>query len=216
MKYGVSFQEAAKKFEQALLSFDKLAAERIIDDAGKDNLILQVVEGIVIPSLDRIGTGWEAGDVSLAQVYMSGRICEDIIDMVLPPADPRRKDQPKMAIAVLDDHHILGKRIVYSCARASGFELLDYGHSDVDSIIRKIQTDHIEIMLISVLMLPSALKVKKLRDALAEKGVVPKIVVGGAPFRFDKQLSKEVGADEVGYTAADAIAILNKLAEENL
>jgi len=34
------------------------------------------------------------------------------------------------------------------------------------------------------------------------------VIVGGAPFRFDPQLWKEIGADAMAYSAADAIAVI--------
>jgi methanogenic corrinoid protein MtbC1 len=142
---------------------------------------------------------------------MSGRICEELVDQLLPPASPNRKHQPKTAIAVLEDYHLLGKRIVYSTLRASGFELLDYGQQEVNGLAAQVQRDQIEILLISTLMLPSALRVKKVREKLAAYPV--KIVVGGAPFRFDQQLWKEVGADATSPTASGIVPLLKTLTE---
>ena len=82
---------------------------------------------------------------------MGGRICEDLVDTILPPDDPDRKDQPRMAICVLS-HHKLGKTIVYSLLRASGFELLDFGAIEVDELIECVKIEKIKILLISVLM----------------------------------------------------------------
>jgi hypothetical protein len=36
-------------------------------------------------------------------------------------------------------------------------------------------------------------------------------VVGGAPFRFDDQLWREVGADAMGLSASDALKILDAM-----
>ena len=133
--------------------------------------------------------------------------CEDFVNAILPPAGEARKKQPKMAIAVLEDYHFLGKRIVYSLLRASGWDLLDYERGDVDSIVRLVEKDGVELLLISVLMLPSALRVKELTSRLKNS---VKVVVGGAPFRLDEQLWKTVGADAACKTAADILPLLNK------
>ncbi len=116
----------ADEFERALLSLDRLAAGRILSESGCSLTSIQLVEKVMVPVLERIGDGWEKGTIALSQVYMSGRICEELVDDILPPGDPNRKDQPRMAIAVLLDYHQLGKRIVYSTLRASGFDLLDF------------------------------------------------------------------------------------------
>jgi methanogenic corrinoid protein MtbC1 len=41
-----------------------------------------------------------------------------------------------------------------------------------------------------------------------------KIVVGGAPFRFDKELWIEVEADAFGNDSSEAVAIVTKMMEE--
>jgi methanogenic corrinoid protein MtbC1 len=61
-------------------------------------------------------------------------------------------------------------------------------------------------------MLHSALHVKEICAALKPKGV--KIMVGGAPFRLDKTLWQEVGADATGDNAGAAVIQMNKLMEE--
>jgi len=91
------------EFERALLSLDRLGARRILLETGDAATRVQAVEQLVVPALERIGAGWERGRVALSQVYMSGRICEELVNHILPPADPRRQDQPKLAIAVLQD-----------------------------------------------------------------------------------------------------------------
>jgi methanogenic corrinoid protein MtbC1 len=199
------------RFEQALLSVDRLGARHILTASRGGQTPLQLVESLVLPALERIGEGWEQGQIALSQVYMSGRVCEELVDSILPPDSSIRGNQPRMAIAVLEDYHLLGKRIVYSALRASGFELLDYGRVDVDGLVRQVREDEIQILLISTLMLPSALRVRDLRSRLDESGLDVKIVVGGAPFRFDDQLWLEVGANAAGRNASEAMNIVTRI-----
>ena len=194
-------------FMEALLSLDKLAAEQMMTNAKGRMPPIEFVEDVVIVALERIGTRWEQGTVALSQVYMAGRICESLVDEILPPADPARKSQPKMAICVLSDHHKLGKVIVYSLLRAGGFELADYGTMEVDGLVDRVKTDKIEILFISTLMLASALKVKKVTEKLLELNVT--VVVGGAPFRFDDRLWRDVGADAMCRTASEAVSVIH-------
>ena len=197
-------------FMEVLLSVNRVAARRMLEDAASIDKI-SFIENVVIAALERIGDGWKSGVFALSQVYMAGRICEELIDEVLPPGDPDRKDQPKMAICVLSDHHKLGKTIVYSLLRASGFDLLDYGTMEVEELVQRIKNDKIEIILVSVLMLHSALKVKHLKEKLDSLNLDVKIVVGGAPFRFDKQLWQEVGADAMCSTASEAVLVIKSV-----
>jgi len=207
------FEKVACEFEQALLSLDRLTARNMLMDSSRRFGSVQIADQLIGPVLERIGTGWEQGTVALSQVYMSGRICEELVDAVLPPGASDRRTHPKMAIAVLQDYHLLGKRIVYSMLRASGFELLDYGRVAVDDLVHRAKDDGVEILLISTLMLPSALLVKEVREKLCQSGANVKIVVGGAPFRFDDRLWKEVGAHAMGQNASEAMKIITRMAE---
>ena len=195
-------------FREALETLDRIGAESVAKEALLELTPLQVVDQVVVPALEQIGLAWEKGDVALSQVYMSGRICEELVEQVLPPSDPDRKHQPRSAIVVLCDYHMLGKRIVYSQMRASGFELFDYGRMDVDELVERALADGIRVLLISVLMLPSALKVKQVCARLRAAGVPIRIAVGGAPFLFDDKLWQEVGADAMGRNAAEAVSLV--------
>jgi methanogenic corrinoid protein MtbC1 len=203
-----SMSELAQHFQQSLETLDKVKAMALFQQALVGNSPLHVVEEMVIPALERMGEGWEQGRVALSQIYLSGRMCEELVDSILPPSDPDRKHQPRQAIVVLNDYHLLGKRIVYAVMRASGFELFDYGRMDVEELVARVQTDKVRVLLISVLMLPSALKVREVRDRLDAAGVAVRIIVGGAPFLFDPELWREVGADAMGRNAADAVTIV--------
>jgi monomethylamine corrinoid protein len=199
--------------ERTLLSLDKTASKRVVQRALEYGSPIEIASELITETLERIGTGWEQGDYSLSQVYMSGTICEAIIDDVLPKNSPSRRNQPITAIGVFEDYHMLGKRIVYSALRASGIELIDLGGGlTIEKTLKQIEENQVKILLLSVLMLPSALKIKGLIDELKGKDV--KVVVGGAPFRFDPNLATEIGAIASGKDSSEAIAIMNKLLEE--
>lgn len=201
------------QIEQALLSLDEEAAVQIIREALNESSPGKIAGDLISATLVRIGDSWESGNLSLSQVYMSGIICEKVIDKILPPQSPIRKSQPKMAIAVLEDFHLLGKRIIFSTLRASGYELLDLGGGlSIERIVDHVKTKEIKILLLSVLMLPSALRIKELKTQLSDVDVT--IVVGGAPFRFDNQLWQEVGADYYGKDSSEALEIVSKIMED--
>ncbi len=201
----------AEDFTKALLEVDKEKAKRILLETSNVMTPEQTIETVVVSSLESIGKGWERGDYALSQVYMSGRICEELVQILLPTGNNQVKSKPKIAIAMLNDYHSLGKQVVFSTVRAGGIDLMDYGRVDIDTLIQKIKNDNIEIILISVLMFSSALQVKALKEMLCRKGLTTKIVVGGAPFRLNHQLWQDVGADAVGYTSSDILEILHKM-----
>lgn len=208
-------KEIIEKFEHNLLSVNRLSAQSTIMEACKNFDKTDVPDKIIAPVLESIGQQWESGKVALSQVYMSGVICEELINTLYPHKDLSANKSSLIAIATYEDHHALGKRIVLSILRAGGFDVLDYGHGvQADDIVQKIKADGVRILLISTLMFPSARHILTLREKLDSAGLNVKIAVGGAPFRFDENLWKEVGADAMGRTASEAVQITRKMMEE--
>lgn len=202
--------ELANELHAALATLDRPRIEALFGLAVRREGAMRAIEDFMVPALTRMGQEWDSGQIALSQIYMSSRICEDIVERVLPAAAGGRKSRPRLAIAVLCDYHTLGKRIVLSVMRASGFDVLDYGHMDVEPLVARVLADEVDILLLSVLMLPAALKVKSVRAAFDARGAKVKIAVGGAPFLFDPELWREVGADAIGRNAADAVAIVQR------
>jgi len=199
-------------FERTLLQIDRVQAKDLFADFHRQHDGFQALEVLTAATLERIGGKWEEGTVSLSQVYMSGVICEELIEDYLPRLSISRKNDPRLAIAVLLDHHALGKRIVTSIVRAGGYDLLDFGQGvEVDELVRLTLEHRVEILLISTLMLPSALRVREVREKLTAAGSRVKIVVGGAPFRLDGTLWESVGADADGKNASDILGTLEAM-----
>lgn len=200
-----------EKFLNALLTNDRLSAKRLFSESSSQMEPNTFVENVIVNSLEQMGVGWENGSIALSQIYMGGRICEDLVDEIINPAGSIRQNLPGAAIAVLNDHHMLGKRIVYSTLRANGFDVLDYGRMDVEQLIDQVEKDKIEFLLLSVLMLPSALLIKTVSEKLSDTCPDVKVIVGGAPFRFDTSLWKKVGAHAMCRTASEVVPVIKKL-----
>ena len=65
--------------ERELLAVDRVAVRSLVDGSLRAGATPHdVVEELLVPALDRIGASWEAGLTSLSQVYMAGRIVEEL------------------------------------------------------------------------------------------------------------------------------------------
>lgn len=179
----------------------------LIEKALSDMTPLEVAEQVVAPALHRIGQGWQDGRVALAQVYMAGSICDEVISNALPQTTSIVHQEPRLAVANLEDYHSLGLKIVTSMLRATGFHLKEYGRQDVRSLGDLVKRDQINILFVSTLMLRSALRIKELRRYLKSLGCELKLVVGGAPFLFDPVLYEKVDADFMGKDASEAVSL---------
>ncbi len=43
----------------------------------------EALDSYIVPVLDTIGKGWLGGSYSLSQLYMAGKICEEVIPPIL-------------------------------------------------------------------------------------------------------------------------------------
>lgn len=199
------------EFEQALLDMNRLRADRLIQQAAVSRPPLQCLEAIIVPTLERIGMAWEKGEVALSQVYVSSRICEDLVLKFLPADQPVLPEQPRLAIGVFEDSHGLGKRLVQAVLQSAGYQVRDYGVSLTgETLLNHLREDQVQVLLLSVLTLRSALSIGKIMAAVHNAVPGLKIVVGGAPFLLEPELWREVGADAMGRNASDALRLIKQ------
>lgn len=196
-------------YKSALLSVDKTRAEEVLRAASTMFATpLEVAEQCLAPVLEQMGEAWENGQLALSQIYMASRISEELVERILPPPREMRGAAPRIALALLEDHHMLGKRLVQSALRLAGIPVLDWQRVTVGGLVTCAVRERPDLILISTLMLRAALHVRDVRDGLDRAGLNIPIYVGGAPFRLDPLLWREVGASAMGANATEAIRLV--------
>jgi methanogenic corrinoid protein MtbC1 len=201
---------------QALIDLDQDQVKNIFTSLFQGLTGFQSAnEDILIDCQKKIGLLWEKGDLALSQVYMAGKICDDLISEMLPANTVHNSQKGPIYAVVFEDFHVLGEKMLLSILRIAGFSVIDYGYGvSLNKLVQHIQEDQCEILMISTLMLNSALRIKQLKAKLDELQINVKIIVGGAPFNIDPKLWKQVGADATATTASQSIEIVKKLMEE--
>jgi len=200
-----------EELKGALLDNNETKARATIFNAMEDMPPIRRVEEVISPVLEEIGQNWQEGEIALSQVYFSSEICEGLVLELLDKEEVGLAPTPKIAIATLEDYHRLGSKVVRMSLQAAGQNVIDYGRMDAEELAEKACEDGIEYLLVSTLMLRSAMEVKKLRERLSLNKSKAKIIVGGAPFRFNWSLWKNVGAD---FTAASPMMALEFIRRE--
>lgn len=198
-------------YKSALLNVDKTLAEKILREAlVVFSTPLEVAELCLAPVLEQMGKSWENGNLALSQIYMASLISEELVSHILPPPQEMRGETPKIALALLEDYHMLGKKMVQSALHLAGVAVLDWQRVTVKELIELAIKDQPDLILISTLMLRAALHIKDVREGLDNAGLTMPIYVGGAPFRLDPLLWQEVGASAMGASASEAINLVMK------
>jgi len=205
---------AESEITLALVELDEASTsehlqEQIHNGRKPKDILLDLQEGMEI-----VGERFASGEYFLAELIMSAEIFSNamkILEPLLANDAPGFKGKVVMA-TVKGDLHDLGKNIVVSMLRGSGFEVYDLG-VDVSPqmIIEKVKETGATIVGLSALLTTAFPSMKKTIDALSQAGIRErvKVMIGGAPTNEDVKVF--VGADAHGKDALQAVKIAGEL-----
>ncbi|PKK88894.1 MAG: cobalamin-binding protein [Candidatus Wallbacteria bacterium HGW-Wallbacteria-1] len=211
------------EYFQALCMLDESRACDVIH-RGLDNGFSpeDLLIKIVIESIDRMNESLLVDqEINLAQHYLSARISENMA-MLLLAKFPSGGDSPGCIVlgTSIGDYHGLGKKIVAGCLRAHLFQVIDAGtHVSPEQFVDLAITHNAQIIGISSMMAHTAIGPEGalgVRKILQEQGLESriKIMVGGAPYRFDRELYRRVQADGWGENGLAAVETARRLIME--
>lgn len=201
-----------KAYNEAVFETDKEAAFAVVDRALANGLSPEdVVFKVVIPAVEEMMAGITRDpDANLAQHFMTAQIAAEVTARMLEKFSHPPEIVGRVVIGTAHgDLHSLGKRIVMGCLKALMVEVTDLGvNVPAEKFVEEAVARDAQVIAISAMMVHTATGEngsRKVRRLLRERGLEDriKLVVGGAPYRFDNELYKTVGAD--GW-AADGIA----------
>jgi methanogenic corrinoid protein MtbC1 len=204
--------EIKNRLKEYLLTINRSKIDSLFARLLKKHNFQELVNDVIYPVMDEIGNLWENEEIALSQVYMAGRIIQDAHNKFFPKKSEIKIKRTNIALANLEDYHPMGMNIIESYLENFGIQPIVYPIGiTVKELFERVIQDEIEILLISTLMLRSALKIKELTKLIKEKDLNIKVIVGGAPFNFDEELWKRVGADEVGNNAFNVIDLIRNI-----
>ena len=192
------------KYNEAIFDTDKKTVFQIIDDALAQGFSPEeIVFELIVPAVDNMMKSvGEKMEVNLAQHFFASQIASELTEKLVAKfiSVPEKKGNVIIGTPI-GDFHGLGKRIVSGCLYAHMFNVIDLGlNVSAEEFVNQAILHKSNIIAISSMMYHTAtgengcLKVRKLlKEAKLEHKI--KIIVGGAPYRFDKKLYEIVQAD---------------------
>lgn len=172
-----------------------------------------VIDGYLIPAINRVGELFEKGTYFLPQLISSAETMELAIDYLEPLLAKERGDKKLDTIVmatVKGDIHDIGKNLVTLMLKNYGYEVIDLG-KDVDSqcILDTAKEKNAAVIGLSALMTTTMTEMGRLIEMAKEQGVRSKIIVGGAVVTED--YANEIGADGYSKDAREAVKLVNRL-----
>lgn len=191
-------------YNEAVFETDKDAAFTVVDDALAQGVTPEdVVFKVVIPAVEvMMSRITQDPDANLAQHFMTAQIAAEVTDKMLHMFRSPPQIIGRAVIGTASgDLHSLGKRIVMGCLKSMMVEVIDLGvNVPAERFVDEAVRLDARVIAISAMMVHTATGeqgCRKVRQLLRERGLEDRfrLVVGGAPYRFDPELFKTVGAD---------------------
>ena len=175
---------------------------------------LSLVEGHLIPALDRVGAGYEQGTVFLPQLLSAAQAAQSVFEVIRESiashgGTPVKKGALVIA-TVQGDIHDIGKNIVKTVLENYGYDVIDLGRDVAPQVIvDTVVSRGIRLVGLSALMTTTLPAMEKTVAQLRALPNPPATFVGGAV--LTPEWAAQMGADYYAKDARQAVEIARKV-----
>lgn len=191
----------------ALRDLDEKKVHALLEEGiNKRVPVMEIVracnEGMVA-----VGELFSKGDYFISQLIFSAEILKAVmkrLDPLLQGQSPGRSPGKVVIGTVRGDIHDIGKNIVITLLRGSGFEVIDLGVDvPTERFVATLKETGARVLGLSALLNLAYPEMKRVVDEVGQAGLRDRvrIIIGGAP--VNEQVRQFTGAD---YCAVDAVA----------
>ena len=167
---------------------------------------MTIIDGTLIPSLDAVGKGFEAGALFLPQLLMSADAAKAAFAAVKEALAGQSQAVKGTVIlaTVKGDIHDIGKNIVKVLLENYGYRVVDLG-KDVapEAVVDAAVREDVKLVGLSALMTTTVASMEETIRLMRLKKPDTRVVVGGAV--LTKDYAREIGADHYAKEAMDAV-----------
>jgi len=162
-----------------------------------------------------VGELYESGEYFVSQLMFAAEILTEVM-AILEPAMAKSGDNRSAGTVVIGtvagDVHDIGKNIVGTLLKGSGYSVIDLGVDvPVEKFVAAVTEHQPRVLGLSALLSFTYPEMKAVVDALAAKGLRGrvKVVIGGAP--CTEEVRAYTGADYWAPTAMDTVTFAHKV-----
>jgi len=156
-------------------------------------------------AMAEVGQRFERDEYFISELVMSGEIFKGIMSQLEPLLGQTEKSSTKGTVVigtVKNDIHDIGKNIVITLLKGTGFEVVDLGVDvPAEQFVRAAEETGTRVIGLSALLNTTLFEMKNVVDQLIAAGLRDRatVIIGGAP--CNEQVRQYAGAD---YYAKDA------------
>jgi len=190
-------------YEAVLHGLQEEAVAQAVHALASGRDVLEIIGESLVPALDTVGRGFEAGVLFLPQLLMSAEAAKAAFSILREQLPVEEADADSLVIlaTVKGDIHDIGKNIVKVLLESYRFKVLDLG-KDVspERIVEAAREHGARLVGLSALMTTTAPYMEETIRQLRAAALPCRVIVGGAVITAD--FAESAGAD---YYAADAM-----------
>ena len=200
--------------DEAIIRGLRSDAAKLAKDALVNETELQLVEGHLIPALDKVGVDYEQGKAFLPQLLGAAQAAQSVFEVIktsLAEKGGETVKKHRVVIATVQgDIHDIGKNIVKTVMENYGYEMIDLGR-DVppEVIVKTVQEQGIRLVGLSALMTTTLPAMEETVRQLKAIDNPPYIMVGGAV--VTEEYAQRMGADAYAKDARAAVEATRRL-----
>ncbi|MCR5208151.1 MAG: homocysteine S-methyltransferase family protein [Eubacterium sp.] len=215
-EYISSVTETAAVTETAELTLDAAIIKGMKEESAKsarsllkENGALEIINGYIIPALDKVGDGFEKNKIFLPQLLMSADAAKAAFDEIkaniVMSGTPQVKGEKIIIATVEGDIHDIGKNIVKVLLQNYGFDVIDLG-KDVkcETVLEEAKKLGVKLVGLSALMTTTVPNMEKTIRLLHEN-TDARVFVGGAV--LTRNYAKMINADYYAKDAMESVRI---------
>ena len=193
------------------------AIERGLKEEAKD-LTLKILEShdehfvldkVLIPALDVVGTKYDKGELFLPQMIQAAETVKVSLSIIKERLSKNNNTSSKGKIIVATvqgDIHDIGKNIVKIMLENYGYEVIDLGKDvPIEEVVKRAKEENIQLIGLSALMTTTVENMKKTIKALKENNINARVFVGGAV--VTEEYAQKINADYYSKDAKSAVEI---------
>ncbi len=199
--------------EQAIEKGLKEQASKLTEQLLETELPMDIINGRLIPALDKTGAGFESGKIFLPQLILSAAAasgCFEVIKRELSKSGSKVSKGKIVLATVKGDIHDIGKNIVKVLLENYGYTVIDLGKDvDHEAVADAAVKHDVKLVGLSALMTTTLKSMEETIKLLRIRKPDCKIVVGGAVLTEDYAM--KIGADFYSKDAKQTVDIAKKV-----
>ena len=196
--------------ETGLKEYAAAATKKLLENTPA----MEIIDGVLIPALDKVGIDFEKGTLFLPQLIQSATAAQMAFDEIkktlLASTDSLNISKGKIVLAtVKGDIHDIGKNIVKVILENYGYQVIDLGKDvPIETVVEQAIAHDVKLIGLSALMTTTVANMEKTIAAL-RKSWNGMIFVGGAVLTNDYAM--KMGADYYAKDAKQSVDIAKKI-----